>query len=44
MVIAPPNQADGAVYVGDDMHIDYLTIPGATIDMLTNAFRVEYAT
>ena len=42
MVFAPPDHSDSAMYPGDTMHMDYLTIPGASIDTLTAAFRKEY--
>ena len=42
MVFAPPDHSDSVMYPGDTMHADYLTIPGATIDTLTAAFRKEY--
>ena len=29
-------------YAGDTLHCDYITIPGASIHTLTNAFRIEY--
>ena len=29
-------------YDGDIMHVDYITIPGAKIDTLTNAFCLDY--
>ena len=38
---APPGHT-GSHYPGDLMHSDYITIPGATIDSLANAFRLEY--
>ena len=38
---APPGHT-GTQYAGDLMHTDYITIPGADIDTLSNAFRLEY--
>ena len=32
----------GSHYPGDLMHSDYIIIPGATINSLANAFRLEY--
>ena len=29
-------------YEGDLMHVDYLSIPGANLNTLTNAFKYEY--
>ena len=42
MVFAPPDQSVNVIYPGDTIHIDYLTIPGATLNELTFAFRKEY--
>ena len=39
---APPGYTDTNQYSGDTMHVDYVTIPGATLDTLTNAFRLDY--
>ena len=40
---APPDHAASSkVYEGDLMHVDYITIPGANIDTLTNAYIVDY--
>ena len=36
------DQSVNVIYPGDTIHIDYLTIPGATLDELTFAFRKEY--
>ena len=30
------------MYDGDIMHVDYITIPGAKVDTLTNAFSLDY--
>ena len=38
----PPVGPIGRKYKGDILHTDYLTIPGASIHTLTNAFRIEY--
>ena len=38
---APPNHT-GAQYVGDMIHVDYLTIPTACIEDLVLAFKLEY--
>ena len=32
----------GRQYRGDTQHVDYMTIPGATIETLTHAFRLDY--
>ena len=37
-----PPDGDVGQYTGDTLHTDYLTIPGASIHTLTNAFRIEY--
>ena len=40
---APRNNMCGAPqYPGDTQHVDYVTIPGATIETLTHAFRLDY--
>ena len=40
---APPDHsASSKVYEGDTLHVDYITIPGANIDTLTNAFVIDY--
>ena len=40
---APPRSENLALqYGGDKLHIDHIGIPGATIDILTKAFRVDY--
>ena len=39
---APPGHTGNSQYAGDLVHSDYITIPGATIDTLTNAFRLEF--
>ena len=42
---APPGaELESNLYKGDTVHIDYVTIPGGTIDTLTNAFRLDYIT
>ena len=41
MFFAPPDGNIGQ-YTGDRLHSDYLTISGASIHTLTNAFRIEY--
>ena len=37
---SPPH--GGQQYPGDLIHVDYITIPGATINTLRNAFRLDY--
>ena len=39
---APPDNIATSQYSGDTMHVDYVTIPGGTLDTLTNAFRLDY--
>ena len=40
---APPDHArTKREYKGDIMHVDYVTIPGAKIDTLINAFSLDY--
>ena len=39
---APSGYIDTLQYRGDDHHIDYLTIPGARISALIEAFRIQY--
>ena len=39
---APPGYNATQQYDGDIMHCDYISIPGATIDTLTHAFRLDY--
>ena len=39
---APTGYVETLQYGGDINHIDYLTIPGARISALINAFRIEY--
>ena len=39
---APPGSSNTLQYSGDSIHIDYLTIAGADLDSLINAFRLEY--
>ena len=41
MYFAPPDGNIGQ-HTGDVLHCDYLTIPGASIHTLSNAFRIEY--
>ena len=41
LFFAPPDGNVGK-WKGDILHSDYLTIPGASIHTLTNAFRIEY--
>ena len=41
LFFAPPDGNVGE-YTGDILHTDYLTIPGASLHTLTNAFRIEY--
>ena len=38
---APPNHT-GKQYVGDMIHVDYLTIPEGCLEDLVHAFRLEY--
>ena len=38
----PPGHTEGTQYEGDLMHVDYLSIPGANLNTLTNAFKYEY--
>ena len=38
----PPDHTEGTQYEGDLMHVDYLSIPGANLNTLTNAFKYEY--
>ena len=40
---APSGYIETLQYDGDTQHIDYLTIPGARISALINAFKIEYA-
>ena len=45
MFFAPPDEdiiKYNKWYKGDILHCDYLTIPGASIHTLTNAFKIEY--
>ena len=39
---APPGYTATNQYTGDNMHVDYVTIPGGTLDTLSNAFRLDY--
>ena len=40
---APPlSQQSPVLYQGDQVHIDHISIPGATVDILTQAFRIDY--
>ena len=39
---APPGYNATQQYDGDIMHVDYISIPGASIDTLTHAFRLDY--
>ena len=39
---APPGYSATQQYDGDTMHCDYISIPGAIIDDLTHAFRLDY--
>ena len=39
---APPGYTATLQYQGDVMHCDYISIPGATIDTLSQAFRLDY--
>ena len=39
---APPDYLASKQYEGDVMHVDYITIPGASIDTLSRAFRLDY--
>ena len=39
---APTGYVNSLQYEGDSIHIDYLTIPGARISSLMNAYRLEY--
>ena len=42
---APPDHASSIKqYKGDIMHVDYITIPGAKIETLINAFCLDYVT
>ena len=41
---APTGYVETLQYAGDETHIDYLTIPGARISALINAFLLEYLT
>ena len=41
---APPGCSNSIQYPGDMMHIDYLTIAGADLKALTDAFLLEYLT
>ena len=43
MFFAPPGHTNANQYPGDNMHVDYLTIPGANLQTLTAAFRAEYS-
>ena len=38
---APPSQT-AQLYSGDRIHVDYVTIPGADITTIANAFRLDY--
>ena len=43
MFFAPPANAQLRVqYEGDAVHTDYITIPGAKIETLQQAFLIEY--
>ena len=42
MFFAPPDKPGQQQYEGDKQHVDYVTIPGGTIEDLRHAFRVEY--
>ena len=39
--LPPPGHIATQQYDGDAMHADYITIPGASIDTLSNAFRLD---
>ena len=39
---APPHSEHSQQYTGDLVHVDHIGIPGATVDILTQAFRVDY--
>lgn len=41
LFFSPPGQTSSQ-YSGDLMHVDYITIPGASINALTRAFRYEF--
>ena len=36
------NRGSPGAYEGDPVHLDYITIPGATIEQLQHAFEVQY--
>ena len=40
---APPGN-NNTEYEGDLLHVDYVTIPGATLETLFQAFKLDYAT
>ena len=39
---APSSHSGSALYPGDVRHVDYVTIPGADINTLRSAFRLDY--
>ena len=41
MFFSPPGQTE-AQYSGDLIHVDYISIPGASINDLTRAFKLEF--